>query len=397
MLSIQREIAFAAATLSSLTIALFSVTTASASPIAGVIAGVHGGGGCVWSARTGRFTTLPGARHPGAITISPDGKRVIYFLPAKPDEDAGPYTGYTAASPFSTASAIHGRRGSLTTADPPRIVWIGSGRAALSAYQSQWSFDPARNRATATPAPVESASDNGWIAYSTDFQIHARNLATGDDRVLFDDRKPARLLAELTQLPAKNRVQDLTDGYDAETAKSVENWVLSTAVTSHDGRSVYFLCNFGTGEGAQGNATMGFVQADVRTGRLRLLDRLGVVFGRTPDVFDLSPDGKSLLVASSVHDSAADNSYVVLDVDIAIGKSVNLLATDAASTEQANVVEGACWSPDSCQIAVSVWYYDVDKAEEDSFNPRPNLEIKDASTGGTVAVVKDFSQPSWGR
>lgn len=370
--------------------------TAWSDPPSGVIAGVHGGVGVVWSASTGGFTPLPRARNPGSIALSPDARTALYFTPSAPGDDVGPLLGWESAAPFLAASRIADADDALVTDGPARVVWIDPRRAAVSAYEKQWWYDTERQSASAAPAPVESASDNGWMAYSTDTQIRVRRIDTGTERVLFDIRKPAALRDALARLPAKSGVRDLQDEYDDEMARSAENWTISTAVLSHDGRYVTFLSDCGTGQGAQGNSTMGFVRVDVQTGRTRVLERLGVVFGRPPTVLALSPDGRRLLVASSAHNSAADSSFTVRDVDIDTGKTVDLLASDPRAKRLANNVEGACWSPDSRYVAVSVRYYDARSADADSGGPKADLEIKDATTGRTVRVVKDFAQPSWG-
>jgi hypothetical protein len=237
----------------------------------------------------------------------------------------------------------------------------------------------------------KSADSGDWTVYATETEVRARNARTRVDRTLFDIKRPGTLLSQLRHAKSP----DLRSLASPDLIDDPLNWAISVPLIAKHRHTAYFLTNAGTGLGAQGNTTFCFVAVNLRTGRITVMDKLGTVFGRNPDVFALSPDERKLLIASSVHDSAADNSFVVLNVNLTTGKTVNLLSTDPEAKKKANIVEGVCWSPDSRYIAVSVWYYDAEKVSPDDFHPAPSLEIKEASTGRTIETVKDFVSPAW--
>jgi hypothetical protein len=279
--------------------------------------------------------------------------------------------------------------------DPLTAIWDRAGDLAVESPSLSGIYDPAARRFRSSATPVDSLSaDGSVITYSTDTTVHVR--AGGRDTVLFSADHANALVWALRDAGGRHGLEDLQGWDDPSMVSDSANWALSQPALTPDGKTVYFLCNGGTGSGAQGNTTFCFLKCDIATGRLTLLDTLGTFFGRPPDVFQLSPDGTRLLIASSVHNSAADNSEVVDILDIATGRRLDLLAPDKPGSK-ANVVEGACWSPDGRYAAVSVFYYDPSTYDDGrSFVPLPNLEVKDSETGHTVRVVKDFIWPSWG-
>jgi hypothetical protein len=380
----------------------------------GIIAGILAGHGVIYDAATGAVRRLPNAPRPWIVSLSPDGGDALYFVTKKTGEasaatqDDAPFTGYVSHAPFDASMAL---APPLNTSQPVDVIWAGNDHAFIEGYGQNGLFAAPANRYKASHVVVEDvAADSDWVSYSTASEVHARNMRSGVDKTLFSIARPRALLGSLAN--AGKAVKDLTDELDPSLAKDADNWAIGKTAISADGGHVYFLCNAGTSEGAQGNTTMCFVRVDVASGHLTVLGRMGTVFGRVPDVFALSPDQRKLLVASSVHNSAADNSEVVESVDIASGRTVDYLAKDTPHPQplsppgkgeqqdftMANIVDGACWSPDSRYVAVSVYYYDTATLSDDSdLVPDTRLEIKDADTGVTLRTVKHFARPCWVR
>lgn len=365
----------------------------------GHIAGVRGDQGVVYSLATGAAVPLPGARRPGSLALSPDSAWAIYFASTRPkpsdDGDDSPYTGYAAKSPFRRSVSLPA---AIRTPDALPVQWLLGDRAAIEGETVHGIYTPSTNAFKASPTPIQAASrDGSVIAYSDDRAVYVTDKATGRVRKVFSIGDPAALVRALAHANFGKDAQGFE--YDPEMAKDPTNWMISDPVLTSDGRTLYFCTNAGTGEGAQGNTSFCVVSVDVASGRLRVLDRLGLFFGRSPSTFDLSPDGRRLLISSSVHNSAADNSFVVLTADLKTNRVVNLLATDRQAKSSANVVKGACWSPDSRYVAVSVFYYNAERDDAEAIynSSVATLEIKDAGTARTVKTVPNLAYPSWGR
>jgi hypothetical protein len=277
------------------------------------------------------------------------------------------------------------------------VQWLSGDRAAIEGETAHGFYSPATNVFKPSPTQIQSASlDGSLISYSDDRAVYISG-ANGKTRKVFSIGNPAALVRALAHANFGKNAQGFE--YDADMAKDPTNWMVGDPALTSDGRTLYFCTNAGTGEGAQGNTDFCVVSVDVASGRLRVLDRLGLFFGRSPSTFALSPDNRRLLISSSVHDSAADNSFVVVTADLKTNRVVNLLATDRQSKSNANVVKGACWSPDSRYVALSVFYYNAqrDDAEAIYDNSVATLEIKDAGTAKTIKTVPNVAYPSWGR
>jgi len=369
-----------------------------AAPI-GHIAGVRKGTGVVHSLQTGTDIPLPHARRPDTVMLSPDSTWALYFASTRPspssDGDDGPYAGYASRSPFTSAIKMPSP---LASTAPVSATWLPGPAAALEGYNIHVLYSPARNTSTSGMSPVDAASSDGSVtAYTTDTAILVRTRSHTAPKIIFNILHPLPLVAALKRAHFSRNENGFE--YDDAMAKDRQNWMFTNPILSSDGKTLYFCTNGGSGEGAQGNTSFFVVRADVASGTLRVLDKLGLFFGRSPSTFELSPDQKRVLISTSAHASAADNSFVVTASDLVSGHMVNLLADHKDKKAYANLVKGACWSPDSRYIAVAIFYYNPDTADAAELYDKsiPHLEIKDAATGKTVQTLKDFAWPSWGR
>jgi hypothetical protein len=233
------------------------------------------------------------------------------------------------------------------------------------------------------------ASQNGrWVVDSTETQVRLINVRTGAYRILFDSKHPDALYNVLKTSKFKNLRALYQDAADTE--PKFKLWVLSDPQITRDGRSVYFMTNAG-GEDAE-NYEFCCVHVDVATGKLSVLSQ--VFWGQGANIFALSPNSKELLIGLPDHNTAADNSYNIDVIDLVDDKSVDVLKPDPKDKTCINDVTGACWSPDSRHLAISVAYY-AESQISDDFKPVYNLEIKSATTGHCIETVPDFTSPAW--
>ena len=334
------------------------------------------------------------------VFLSPDSQWALYFSSTRPkpsdDGDDSPFAGFVSRAPFQAATAMAPPLASFPGASS--VTWLPQHIAAIEGYNLHALYNPAKNDLLKSGRPIETASSDGSVtAYTTDTAIYVRTSAWTPPKVIFDTKKPAALVRALS------RAHFPKDGngfeYDAELAKDQRNWMFTSPRLTSDGKALYFCTNGGSGEGAQGNTTFFVVKADVATGKLTALDRLGLFFGRSPSTFELSPDQRHILISSSAHASAADNSFVVTASDLNTGHMVNLLADHKDKKAYANLVKGACWSPDSRYIAVSIFYYNPDTADAAELYDKSvtHLELKEAATGKTVRTISDFAWPNWAK
>ncbi len=364
-------------------------------------------GAQVLNIRTGGIRSLPQGSKATTLTLSPRGT-AVYFVPspgAKPrDEYSGPpANAMESFVPYSSVRALANLRNQVPSAQN----WNLSGTTLyLSTDKVTGAFAPATGRFTTLKTLPGSLDARGrHMAYATENQIIVRDVASGRVRVLFDIRKPEPMFAALRTAKYPKNVKDLLPDGAEFLAKDVHNWQLSDPALAPDGSRLYFASNVGTGYGAAGNGQFAIFAVDLRTNKLAVLSKLGPNFGRPPHIFQVSPNGKRLLVASSVHDSAADNSCFVEVVDLLTQNSREVFqGVLPGSKDKANFLDSAVWSPDGNYVAASGYFYDVQKMMPDASGDWPEVKpaqyttgLVDAATGHLVKTIKGATSLSWVR
>jgi hypothetical protein len=392
------------------------IAAAAPAPLAGHIAYVQNRAAYVAPAAGGAPVRLPSSGGAYSVSLSPTDGTAVYFTSGVPDASTGA-RGYVSRPPYTEAKPLPAPfdRGRVAS-----VVWSGDGRVAYLSSQdgsgAQAVFEPATGRlrrladATFGSEGVGGVSRDGRTAvYVTGKnalavrRLEANRTVTATERTLFSPASPRPLFAALAKAKRPERMRDLTDT-DPTYQRDPDNWVIGKPALMPDGKTAFFATNGGQGMGAAGNTQFGFFAADLSTGGLAALSKLGTFFGRVPHECLVSPDGKRMLFLSSVHNMAIDNPTGVFVVDLPT--QAYRLLTEPGRRDDTNLIDGVCWSPDGRYIAVSATYYNVEAAlkasrASDTFSePRPSdyvLFIKDAATGRTVRRIPGAIRPSWSR
>ncbi|BCM90788.1 hypothetical protein IAD21_02650 [Abditibacteriota bacterium] len=364
-------------------------------------------GAQILNLQTGKVRSLPQSANATALSISPWGT-AIYFVPAvgtKPRDDGSgtPANGRQSLPPYSSAKL----QPSLQNLMPFAMNWNSNGTTLyISTDTVNGAFTPAMGRFTTLKTLPASFDARGRkMAYSTENQIIVRDVASRRDHVMFDIRKPEPMFAALRAAKYPKNVKDLLPDETGFLAKDVHNWQLSDPALAPDGSRLYFTSNVGTGYGAAGNGEFALFAVDLKTNKLAVLSKVGELFGRPPHIFRVSPNGKRLMLASSVHNNAADNSCFVEIVDLLTQNSREVfLGVLPATKDKANFLDSAVWSPDSKYVATSGYFYDTNKAMPDDNGDWPEVKssqytaaIVDAATGKSVKTIKGATSLNWMR
>lgn len=367
----------------------------------GRLAYLQGGAAYVAPAAGGGPATrlLPG-RNAWRVTLSPaNGTALVFTAPAGAPASGG----FASRPPYREARLLPFP---LHPGSAPEVVWSGNGERAFCTAET-WCgvYRLADNAFQRLRFPtVHSATHDGRVvAWATDDAVVVGWTDTGKTKTLFSTGRPAAVLAALRAARRPDRLQGLADP-EPTLWRDPNNWQIGAPALTPDGKKVLFAANAGQGMGASANTTFCFFAADVATGRLAVLSKLGAFFGRVPAEAGecaVSPEGGRLLFLSSAHSSAVENPRSAYVVDLLTQNSRELLHTDPAHRKHTNLTDGACWSPDGRQVAVSVLYYDVsDVLKTPNWEPRERdyaLLIKDAATGRTLRRIPGARRPSWSR
>ncbi len=336
---------------------------------------------------------LPQSDVAAGVFLSPVDGAALYFAARA----AGNLRGFISRPPYREARPLPT---GLVTQLMPSVVWSGNGKTVfLTGEKDHAAFEPTTGRLQRLRFPVHSASQDGRVvAFVTEKEIKVGWPGTGQERTLFSVGRPQPLFAALKNARRPDKLSDVTNT-DPELWRSSRNWQIGAPALSPDGATVFFATNLGGGMGASANTSFCFFAANVKTGSLSVLSRLGVFFGRVPVECQVSPDGKRLLFLLSQHSSAVENPVFAHVADLLTQQSREILRAEPERKRQANLTDGAAWSPEGRYVAVSNLYYDVATVlRTENWEPRDDdftLLIKDAATGRTVRRIPGARQPSW--
>ena len=372
----------------------------------GHLAFIQNGSAVVQNAATGKNIVLPRSRGAQLVSISPSGETIFFVAPAgtktKVWEENGPLMhGFSSRPPYKTATPL---LSPLREARPFTLRWSRSGTTLwASGTQLLGAYTPAtRNFRRLSQLPDSVSSDGKLIAWAGERDIRVRGVNGGREKVVFSVKNPAPLFAAIKAAKNPKKLADLEMADDPDLWKDLHNWDFSAPALAPDGKRLYFACNAGGGSGAAGNSTWAIFAADLVTGKLAVLSSVGAQFGRMPHIFEVSPDGKRLLLASSVHSSAIDNPCFVLVVDLLTQKSREILENLPEAKDKSNFLDGAVWSPDGRYMAASAYFYDLASIKDSANYEEPPDSawmsfIFDAATGKAVRRVRGARGVSWGR
>lgn len=373
----------------------------------GKIGFVGAKGAQILNLQTGTVRSLPQGVHATKFALSPTGT-AVYFVPiagakAKDAQSDIPVTAVQSAPPYSRVKPLP----TFGSQVPYWLSWNAQGTGLYVSTDKAWGvFTPKTGRYTMLKIRQQSFDAQGRkMAYATNKQILVRDVASGRDRVLFDIRKPASLFVALRAAKYPKKVKDIVLPANDPMTKDSSNWLTSDPALSPDGSRLYFACNGGTDSGAAGNTAFALFSVDLKTSKIAVLSKLGTNFGRMPHILQVSPDGKRLLVASSVHDSAADNSCFVEVVDLLTQNSREVFeGVLPGSKDMANDLDSALWSPDGKYVATSGYFYNAQKMMQTYSGNWPDTKpaqyttgIVDAGTGHLVKTIKGAMSLSWVR
>lgn len=388
-----------------LAILLACPVVAQAAP-SGRLAYIQKNNAIISDASTGAMRILPRSAQTRFLTLSPRGS-AVYFV-ARPDqqpEDGPPsLTGYVSSPPYKVARLLPPR---LQGEAPGQFTWSRTGNTLwISGFELSGVYTPVNNSWKGmTYLPFSTSLDEKRVAYATATEIRVRDVKSGRERIFFDQKKPLALFNALRGAKNAKKLSRLREMIETSLTTG-DTWAFSSPALSPDGSRLYFASNAGTGIAASGNSTWAIFAADVATGKISALSEVGLHFGRMPETFEVSPDGRRLLYVGASHSSAWEAPSFARVVDLQTQKSREILLNVPESKGKSNMTNGACWSPDGKYVAISSYFYDVkkttNKTTEDTGWDRPpssafTLSIKEAATGQTVRRIAGATQPSWAR
>jgi WD40-like Beta Propeller Repeat len=354
----------------------------------------------VAQAAGGPARRLPGSDHAWYVAASPTSGTVLYFVApagAKWDE-AADTRGFVSRPPYDGARPLPPP---LDHLDTPEVRWAANGRIAFwSAGDRHGTYEPASDRVRRVRSGADSASRDGRVlAFATDREIKVRWPASGKERTLFSIGRPQPLFAALRRARHPEKLRRLIDEVRPALWRQSRNWQLGRPALTPDGKTVFFAANAGSGMDDAGSSAFCFFAADVATGKLSVLSRLGILLGRSPRQCQVSPDGQRLFFVMPSKISAREEWRHAYLVDLRTQDPREILHADPNHAAQMSLMDGACWSPDGRYLAIAVLYYDRQTAfARAAWEPRAEefvLRIEEAATGRTVCQIPGARQPSW--
>ena len=379
----------------------------------GKIGFVGAKGAQILNLQSGVIRSLPRGAEAASLTLSPNGT-AIYFVPFPAGNlsvtGSGPrVSAFQSSPPYSSATLIASLRAHVSNV----FAWNTAGtQLYLSGEKFSGVYSPSTRKLTPIPLKPEGFMGAGVVsaagrklAYTTQNRVVVRDTRSGKESVLFDIRRPNPMFAALKNAKNPKNLKDLVSMSSDPMVKEEGNWQLSDPALSPDGSRLYFASNAGTGYGAAGNGAFALFAVDLKTNKLAVMSKVGENFGRPPHIFRVSPDGKRLLVATSVHNTAADNSCFAYVVDLRSQTSREVFnGVLPGSKLRANFLDSATWSPNGKYVALSGYFYDAEKAMADTKGDWPEVlpsqytaGIVDAATGRLIKTIKGATSLGWAR
>lgn len=368
---------------------------------AGRLGYVKDGYAWVTPATGGKTIRLPQSKGVYRLALQPTSGAAAWFTDTG-TEDKPVCRGYRAAPPYAAAATMPAPFDKVAVWD---MLWSDNGRVAFLDGDGA----PARYFPDGTHKPLpgvaqDVSADGKVVVYSTEKELRVWWPETNRTRTLFSIGRPQPLFDALRRSRYPKNLTDILDAIDPELYGNSRNWGQGRPTITPDGKYIFMATNAGLSSGVAGNTMYCFVRLEVATGEIQALSKVGTFYGRVPYVCDISPDGKRLMFIGSFHDSAVVNPCQLYLIDLQTQDENELLWQDekkSANENLANLTDGACWSPDSRYVAVSVAFYDSTKAwetTEDKLLAKAwNLVLYDAGTGQAVRTIPGAHQPAWAR
>ena len=348
-------------------------------------------GAQIWNLSNGKTQLIRGSKKATVFAFSPRAKGVLLIPNGRKSKQNEPLMdGFLIRAPYTKNVAVP----SLRNLTAYSYLWSRSGNSLyLSDYQSNGVFTPATGDYSRLAFLPESFDLSGQkVGYATETEVRIHDLRTNKDRILFSVNKPQPLFAAIKRAKYPKKISEVINGQSDDLWQKPINWQITAPAIAPDGSRAYFASNAGTGYGAAGNGTLGLFSYNLKTGVLSIMSKVGTQFGRPPEL-RLSPDGKRLLIVSSVHSSAIDNSSYALVIDLLTQNTRELLYQMPGAKNKANIFGGAAWSPDSKYLAISSNFYDSEKMMNQPDGNWPEPTAKDYKTtifyAGTGEIWED--------
>lgn len=351
----------------------------------------------------GKPQMLPDSHKARLVSIAPQGGTIVYFTSKK--GDGSDERGLMSKPPYKTAQALKLPRGFA----PWNVQWTQSGTKALfAAWDKSYLYHLPSGALKVLPEGEMTLSNNGkMLAHVTEKELRVRDLTSGKESVIFNVAQPQMIFDALKRGNNQTNLKDLTESISPDLWKDAFHWNFGSCAFAADNSRLFWTCNAGTGAGAAGNTTFCWFSTELKTSRTEVLSKLGAQFARLPFAVQLSPDGKKLLYAESVHSSAIENPVSVSILDLLTQKETYLEQLTDNKKADMNLLNGLCWSPDSQSVAASAFYYNAETAwqqqlklseKNQSWQPRDadfTLYIRDLKNR-TLKKIPGAVAPQWG-
>ena len=376
---------------------LLYAATSHAAPLSGRLAYVQNGAAYVMTLPNGKPQMLPNSRGVRLVSLAPVGGTVLYFVTQKGDTERV----FVARPPYRSAQALPAPLDKFDRFAQRGLQWSGDAQTALFvASDKSYLWRPSSGKIEGAPGAFQAvlARDGKAMAYATEKELKVRALTTQREKVLFSSTRPEPMFAAVKRARNRRIAAELGET-SPDTWKDSTMWDFGPLVFSADHKTLWFACNAGGGSGGGGNTTWCWFACDVKTGRLTVLERLGVELSRLPSDAQLSPNGQKLLFATSVHASGIDNPCWVTVLDLRTQKRTKVLSHNERKNADTNRLSGLCWSPRGDALAFSAVFYNtrvVKTIDKMLALTDYTLTIRDLK-GRTLKTIRGATMPDWGK